>query len=125
MPLFVVEQNRLADSIGESDLTVYLHTAAPTDDDITTRRTTRGGGAYEAGKTVTAANISEAADGDIQITVDLDFGEATADVGTIRHWSAVRAGAGVGWGRVPKTTIWQGDSLTLNANTVKFKGSST
>ena len=31
MPLFTVELNRLADSIGASDLTIWLHTAAPSD----------------------------------------------------------------------------------------------
>ena len=31
MRLFVREQNELADRIGRSDLTVYLHTAEPTD----------------------------------------------------------------------------------------------
>ena len=125
MPLFVVEQNRLADSIGASALTVYLHTAAPTDADITNGRTTTGGGAYENGKAVAATDISDAADGDIEVTADIAFGEATASVRTVTHWSAVRGGAGVGWGTVPKTAILQGDSFTLNANTVKFNGSST
>ena len=31
MRLFVREQNELADRIARSDLTVYLHTAEPTD----------------------------------------------------------------------------------------------
>ena len=61
MPLFTVELNRLADSIGASDLTIWLHTAAPTNANIANGRTSVGGGAYENGLTLASTDISETA----------------------------------------------------------------
>ena len=123
MPLFTAELNRLADSIGADPLTVYVHTAAPTDADITSGRVTTGGGPYENGKAVVANQISNAADGDIMITVELDYGEAAANVGTLSHWSAVRGNAGVAWGTLRQTVIERGDTFTINPNTLKLNGS--
>ena len=125
MPLFTAELNRLADSIGESDLTIYLHTAASTDANPDNGRTNAGGGAYENGKTVAAADISAAADGDIRITADIAFGRATADVGTVTNWSAYRGTHPVGYGTLPETTIEIGDYFTISANTLRINGSTT
>ena len=44
MPLFNRELNALADRIGRSDLTFWLHTAAPTNASPMNGRTTAGGG---------------------------------------------------------------------------------
>ena len=63
MALFTTELNELADRIGRSNLTVRLHTAAPTNGSPTNARVTAGGGTYGTGATVTAANISTATNG--------------------------------------------------------------
>ena len=65
MPLFNRELNELADRIGRSNLTVWLHTAAPTNGAPTNARTNVGGGAYEGGATLLATQISNATNGDI------------------------------------------------------------
>ena len=66
MRLFVREQNELADRIARSDLTVYLHTAEPTDADPENGRVTVGGGDYESpGRPIPPADISNASGGDI------------------------------------------------------------
>ena len=125
MPLFTVELNRLADSIGASDLTIWLHTAAPTDADVTNGRTSVGGGAYEAGATLAAADITDASAGDIENDAAIDFGTADEDVGALTHWSAVRGAAGVAYGTLPSVTIVDGDSYSINANSLELNGSST
>ena len=125
MPLFNVELNRIADDIGASNWTVFLHTAAPTDGSPTNGRTSVGGGAYQNGATLTAANISAASNGDIQNTAAIDFGTATADVGTVTHWSAYRGGNPVAFGTLPSTTIANGDSFQINANSLQVNGAST
>lgn len=130
MPLFNVEFNRLADSIGASALRLWLHTAAPTDADITNGRTSAGGGAYEAGLLIAAASISAAAGGDIAISTLADFGDATANVGTLTHWSLVREsdGAGVAWGVMPNDdsgnphVVNQNDRVRITANTLRILG---
>ena len=65
MPLFNVELNEKANRIGRSDLTIYLHTAAPSDASPTNGRLTAGGGVFETGQTLAAGGISVAANGDI------------------------------------------------------------
>ena len=125
MPLFTVELNRLADNIGASDLTMRLHTAAPTDAAPTNGRTTAGGGSYSSGETLAAGDISTASNGDIDNDVAIDFGEATADVGTVIAWSAYRGNNPVAHGTLPSTTIADGDSFSINANSLQFNGSTT
>ena len=90
MPLFTVELNELADRIGRSNLTIRLHTAAPTNGSPTNARTTAGGGSFGTGATLAATNITTAASGDIENSAAISFGTATADVGTVTHWSAYR-----------------------------------
>ena len=46
MPLFTVELNRLADSMVDASMTVYLHTAAPTDASPNNARLSAGGGRF-------------------------------------------------------------------------------
>ena len=125
MPLFTKELNRLADSIGASDLTIWLHTAAPVDSDtgFDDNRTTVGGGAYENGATLTAANISTAANGDISNSADIDFGTADENVGTVNHWTAVRGPNQVAYGTLPETTINAGISFTIKSGQLQFNGS--
>ena len=98
MPLFTVEQNRIADDFTSSTWTVYLHTASPSDSQPANARTTTGGGAYASGQTVAAGDFSVAATGDVQITAAIDFGSSTAAVGTVTHWSAYRSGSPVAYG---------------------------
>ena len=118
MPLFTTELNELADRIGRSNLVIRLHTAAPTNGSPTNARVYRRAVArYGTGATVTAANISSASNGDIEITADIDFGTATADVGTVTHWSAYRGTDPVAFGTLPSTVISSGDSFKINANT--------
>ena len=125
MPLFTVELNRLADSIGASDLTIWLHTSTPSNTNIATGRTSTGGGAYESGATLAAGNISNASGGDIENTAAIAFGTATAAVGTVTHWSAVRGSAGVAYGTLPSTVIAIGDSFSINSNSLDINGSTT
>lgn len=125
MPLFTTELNRLADSIGESNLTIWLHTAAPTNGDPDNGRTTVGGGAYESGATLTAANITNASNGDIENSAAIDFGTADEDVGTVTHWSAYRGSDPVAYGTLPSTTINDGDSFSIDANSLEINGSTS
>ena len=125
MPLFTVELNRIADNIGASALTIRLHTAAPTNGAPTNGRTTAGGGAYANGVSLAASDISTAANGDIENTAAIDFGTATADVGTVTHWSAYRGTAAVAYGTLPSTTIADGDTFSINANSLQINGSTT
>ena len=125
MPLFEVELNRVADGIGASTLTIRLHTAAPSDSNPTNARTTTGGGSYANGASLTAANISAASGGDIENTAAIDFVTATADVGTVTHWSAYRGSNPVAFGTLPSTAINNGDSFQINANSLQINGSTT
>ena len=125
MPLFTVELNDLADRIGRSDVTARLHTAVPTNGSPTNGRTTVGGGAYEAGVTVTAARFTAAAAGDTQINADIDFGTADQAVGTVGWLSFYRGADPVLWVTVPSTTIGDGDSFSVNMNTLNINGSTT
>lgn len=123
MPLFDRELNELADRIGRADLTIWLHTSAPTNANPANGRTTVGGGAYEAGATLDSTDISDAADGDIENTAAINFGTADEDVGTVTHWSALRGTDAVAWGTLPDTTINDGDSFEINANSLQINGS--
>ena len=125
MPLFTRERNELANYIGRDALRFWLHTAAPTDADPTNGRTTVGGGGYEAGIEVAATNISDASGGSIEVDVAIDFGTADEDVGTVTHLSAVRGTDAVGYWTIPSTTINNGDSFEVNADTVDFNITST
>ena len=125
MPLFTVELNELADRIGRSNLTIRLHTAAPTNGSPTNARTTAGGGSFGTGATLTATNISAASNGDIENSVAISFGTATADVGTVTHWSAYRGTDPVAFGTLPSTVIASGDSFSINANSLAINGSTS
>ena len=125
MPLFLRELNELADYIGRDELTIWLHTALPTNADPTNGRTSVGGGAYEAGATLTAAGITVAANGDITNAAALAFGRADEDVGTVRHWSALRGADAVAFGAVTVTEIGLGDTFALNQGTIDINGSTS
>ena len=120
MRLFVREQNELADRIGRSDLTVYLHTAEPTDADPENGRVTVGGGDYESGATVASGDISNASGGDIGITADIDFGTADEAAGTVIFAVFERGTDAVGYIALPSTTIGNGDTFTINADSINF-----
>ena len=125
MPLFDIELNRLADNVGEADLVIRLHTAAPSNASPTNGRVTTGGGLYVSGATLAAADISTSSDGDIENNVDILFGIATADVGTVTHWSAYRGAAPVAFRSLPSTTVVNTDTYQINANSMQFNGSTT
>ena len=125
MPLFTVELNRVADSIGAGDLTVRLHTQAPTDAAPTRGRITGGGGVFVSGAPLPATAITDAASGDIQNTGIIDFGSAVGAVGTVGWWTAYRGSSPVAWGTLPSTTIANGDSFQINANSLRIMGSTT
>ena len=80
---------------------------------------------YATGQTLAMGDISVAANGDIDNDVAIDFGTATAAVGTVTHWSAYRGGAAVMWSTLPSTTIASGDSFEIDANSMQANGSST
>ena len=115
MPLFTRELNAVADHIGRSSLTIWLHLAAPTEAAPASGRTIVGGGAYEAGVTLAAADISDAANGDISNTPAIDFGTADENVGLVTHWSAVRGADAVAFGTLPNTMVRIGDTFSINA----------
>ena len=123
MPLFTRELNELADYIGRSDLTIWLHTAAPTNASPRNGRTTLGGGAYAAGKVLRGADITTADNGDIKNKVIIAFGVASEDVGTATHWSATRGNDAVAYDTLPVTIIAAGDSFNINANSLVLNGS--
>lgn len=117
--------NRIADDIAASDLTIWLHTAAPTNASPDNGRTTVGGGAYESGATLTAANISAASNGDVSNSAAIDFGTADENVGTVVAASAYRGTAPVGHWTLPSTTINNGDSFQIPSGALQFNGATT
>ena len=125
MPLSTIELNRLANSIGASTLTIRLHTAAPSDNNPTNGRINIGGGTYESGYALTAGNISNSVNGDINNSVAIAFGTADDDIGIIRYWSAYRGNAFVAWGTIPNTTVNNGDTFTINSGSMNFNGSTS
>lgn len=125
MALFTVELNRLSNSIGESDLTIYAHTQAPNDANPARGRTTRGGSAYENGTTLRANDISDAASGDITNTAIVDFGTADENVGVIVGVSGYRGAQPVGYWAVPATRVDSGDRFQVNVGGLDINGSST
>ena len=122
MPVFLAELNRLADRIKRSNLTLYLHTEEPTDSDNDKGRVTTGGGVYASGATITPANISRDSDGDLVVTAETDFGEATADLGTIAWYSLFRGTEEVCHDTLPSTNVKSGDSYSIDANVIKING---
>ena len=125
MPLFRIEENRLADSIGVSDLTIYLNRRAPTNADPANGRITTGGGAFESGATLAATDISAAANGDIRNTVAIPFGTAVASVGDVGWCSAFRGTAPVGFWVLDSVSIANNDTYAIAAFALNFNGSST
>ena len=125
MPLFTTELNALANRVSRANLTIRLHTAAPTNSSPTNGRTTVGGGSYETGVTLTSGNISDATNGDISNNNDIDFGTADEDVGAITHWSAYRGSDPVAFGTLPSTVITDGDSFLINASSLQINGSTS
>ena len=125
MPLFNRELNEVADHIGRADFTIYLHTAAPSDGAPTNGRITIGGGVYETGATLTAAQITAAASGHIENNVAIPFGTVDEAAGTVRHCSAYRGNDPVGFWTLPATVLGVGDTFTINANSLDFMGSTS
>lgn len=125
MPLFLTELNRLADSIVDATMTLYLHTAAPTNASPANGRTTAGGSNYENGKSLTANDFSAASNGDVSNNSAIDFGTADENVGTVTHWSLYKGSSPVAYGTVPSTTINSGDSFSINSGSLQINGSST
>ena len=125
MPLFTRELNQLADYIGRADLTIWLHTAAPSDASPTNGRITAGGGTFESGAMLTEANISAASGGDISNAAAIAYGTADEDVGTVTHWAAFRGQDPVAFGTVPPTTVNNGDSFTIPVGALQFNGATS
>lgn len=125
MPLFAAELNALANHIGRADLTMWLHTAAPTDAAPANGRTNRGGGAYEAGVSISASSISDAVSGDIRNNDAINFGVADENVGTVGWWSIVRGNDGVAWGTITQTIINQNDSISIPMSVLQINGATT
>ena len=125
MPLFTSKLNAMADELVDAAGRLYLHTAAPTDASPENGRTTAGGGAYAAGLVTAAGNWTAAALGDVQNSVAFAFGTATAAVGTVNHWSYYKGAAPYSYGTLPSTVIADGDSFSINANSLQMNGSTT
>ena len=125
MPLFTRELNELADYIGRATWTVFLHTAAPTNGSPNNARISAGGGSYESGASLTAGNITTATNGDIENSAAIAFGTADEAVGTVNHWSAYRGGVAVAFGTLPSTAIGDGDTFSINANSLAINGSTS
>ena len=125
MPLFTSETKQNRRQHRSSAVTIRLHTAAPTNASPTTGRTTVGGTGYENGISVAAGDWSVASNGDVENNDDIEFGTADDDVGTVTHWSAYRGATPVGFGTLPSTVIANGDTFTINANSLDINGAST
>ena len=125
MPLFDVALDAVADGFVDAAGTIYLHTAAPTNLAPANGRTTAGGGSYGSGLTTAASDWTDASDGDVENANAFDFGTATADVGTVTHWSYYRGTDPIAFGTLPSTTIANGDSFSINANSLQINGSTT
>ena len=125
MPLFNAELNELANRIGRTNLTIRLHTAAPTNANPTNGRVTAGGGVYETGETLASGDVSNAANGDITNDNDIEYGTTTEAAGTVAWWSAYRGNSPVGFGTLPSRVLGSGDTYKINAGTLDFNGSST
>ena len=125
MPLFARERDALAGAVRASALTIYLHTAAPTDVAPTNGRTTTGGGAFQNGLAWPTNQMSAVSGGAFDNNVDLDFGQATADVGTVTHWSAYRGSDPVMFGTLPSTVINNRDTFKINSGSLDVTISST
>ena len=126
MPLFLTELNQLAGRIQRSALTCFLHTGAPSDADADASRVTGGGTGFTSGQEVATTNISQDADGDLTVTADIDFGQASSAVGTLTHWSLFRGTSPVAYGTLPANTVVNnGDSFKINANTLIINGTTS
>ena len=129
MPLFNAELTRLANQIKTGTIKCYVHTQAPTHGNISRGRATAGGGAFQSGVTVPNANFAVDSDGDITVNADIDFGIATADVNAaLTHWSLVRdktTDEGIAFGTLPSTTVRNGDTFKINANSLLMNGTSS
>ena len=126
MPLYNEELNALADRIKRSALTCFLHTSAPTNGDTDSGRVTGGGTGYTNGQSVATADISRDTDGDLTVTADIDFGQASSDVGTLTNWSLFRGTSAVAFGTLPgNTTVNNGDSFKINANSLVINGTTS
>ena len=125
MPLFTAKLNAMADELVDGAGRLYLHTAAPTDGSPTNGRTTAGGGAYGAGLATAAGNWTAAANGDVENSVAFAFGTASAAVGTVNAWSYYKGTNPYAHGTLPSTVIADGDSFSINANSLQMNGSTT
>ena len=84
------------------------------------------GTAYENGKAVWPQGLQRSSQRRyFQITADIEFGTADEAVGTVIAMSFYRSGAPVGWVTLPSTTIGDGDTFTVNADSLMVNGSST
>ena len=125
MPLFTAALNALADSLVDAGGTIYLHTAAPTNTNPDNARTNAGGGSYENGRAVVVGNWTDASNGDVSNDIAFDFGTASANVGTVTHWSYYKGTDPIAFGTLPSTTIANGDSFTINAGSLQINGATT
>lgn len=125
MPLFNAELNELADRIKRSNLTLFLHTSAPSDADTDNGRVTGGGTGFTNGQAVATSNISRDADGDLTITADVNFGTASGNVGALTHWSLFRGTSPVAYGTLANVTVNDTDTFKVNANTLKINGTTS
>ena len=125
MPLFGVALDALANGLVDGAGKVWLHTAAPTDGSPTNGRTSVGGGSYEVGFTTSDASWTDASSGDVANAAAFAFGTADEAVGTVTHWSYYEGTNPIAHGTLPSTTIADGDSFTINANSLQINGSST
>lgn len=126
MPFFDTELNRIANDSSSMVLTVFLHTSAPTNLSPANGRITTGGGLYESGASLAAADISASVDGDVSNSAAIAFGTVTANVGLPTHWSTYRGGSPHAFSTLPDDgAVNTGDSFTINSGSMQFNGSST
>ena len=124
MPLSDKELDRLANRIVDSTITVRLHSDNPGQTGATGRLET-GGPNYRNGITVDADGWTDAASGSVKNKNAVVFGVALADVGTITHYSLSRGSSYVAFGELPSTTINQGDSFQITAESIVISGSTS
>ena len=125
MPIFNAELNRIANDISASDLTCYVHTAAPSDGSPTNGRVPG-----LSAQTLAASSWSAASDGDVAYNQDVAFGEVdSGNERILSHWSLYRGSAPVAFGTISgdeaARTVAAGRHFTLNSGTIRINGSSS
>ena len=74
----------------------------------------------KAGRPIPPATYPNASGGDITFNVDIPFGTADEAAGTAIFATFYRGNDAVGYIAIPSTVIGNGDTVTINADSINF-----